>query len=309
MTGEDKIQAFHIGAHKTGTSLVQRHLERCPESYRDHGVDFIVRDEMSRLVSWGEALVDRPELLESRLSRFAADSNLHALFGSYENLIGRPFVTGQPGLYPSARTNLAAIAEITGRIGAGVTTKVFLSIRRQSEFLESCYLQAVHQGSAQTFVEWLGTIDLDRLAWRPVVMAMVDLFGREHVEIVDFELVRAGQGGYVGRFMRVIDPAFDDRFEPPTRYNQSVSEKGLRMALAANPFIEGSAERRRLRKFLQWRFSNVDYPRPQLLSAARAAEIDAPYAAELHEFATMNSFDRGLVTRFGSNHLDDGLAS
>lgn len=206
MTSEEKIQAFHVGAHKTGTSLVQRHLERRPDIYRGHGVDFIIRDEMSRLVSWGRAL-----------------------FGSYENLIGRPFAAGQPGLYPSAGRNLAALAEITDSLGTTVTTTVFLSVRRQSEFLGSLYLQAVSEGSSRPFGDWLTTVDLDRLSWRPLVTSTVELFGIEQVEIVDSRLVKSGQGGYVGRFMRVLDPDFDDRLDPPTRYNQSVPEKGLRM--------------------------------------------------------------------------------
>lgn len=309
MTSEEKIQAFHVGAHKTGTSMVQRYLERCPETYRDHGVDFVNRDEMSRLASWGNALTNEPDLLRARLSRFAADPTRRALFGSYENLIGRPFSAGQPGLYPSATRNLAALAQISSSLGAAVTTKVFLSIRRQSEFLESYYLQSVHEGASRAFGDWLDTVDLNRLSWRPIVSSMVDLFGPEQVEIVDFGLVKAGQGGYIGRFMRVLDPDFDDRFDPPKRYNRSVSEKGLRMALAANPFIEGAAERRRLRKFLQLRFSNVDYPRPDLLSADQAAEIDAPFAAELREFGAMNSFDRGLVTRYGEKQYERELAS
>ena len=49
----DKVQGIHVGAHKTGTSLVQRHLERFPETYAGHGLDFVTRDEMSRLVEHG----------------------------------------------------------------------------------------------------------------------------------------------------------------------------------------------------------------------------------------------------------------
>ena len=303
MTGEEKIQAFHVGAHKTGTSLVQRILERCPEAYRDHGVDFVIRDEMSRLVSWGKALTEQPDLLRARLSRFRRRSDPAGAVRLLREP-DRPTVHRRPAgpLSGCDRRNLAALAQISSSLGAAMTTKVFLSIRRQSEFLESYYLQSVHEGSSQAFGDWLDTVDLSRLSWRPIVSAMVELFGPEQVEVVDFGLVKAGQGGYIGRFMRVLDPDFDDRFDPPKKYNRSVSEKGLRMALAANPFIEGAAERRRLRKFLQSRFSNVDYPRPELLSPDQAAEIDAPFAAELGELGAMNSFDRGLVTRYREKH-------
>ena len=292
MAATDKLQGFHVGAHKTGTSLVQQHLERHPEDYRDHGLEFLTRTEMSGLASWGNALIDRPELLRQRVQRFRADPAHQTLFGSYENLIGRPFLTGEPGLYPRARRNLTALAEITG---TDLPTKVFLSIRRQSQFIESYYLQAVHEGSALTFDQWLAQVDLSRLSWRPIVSAMVELFGEDNVEVVDFGLVKAGQGRYIGRFMRVLDPRFDDSVDPPARYNRSVSELGLRMALAANPHLNKGEERGQLRKFLQRNFSNVRYPRPTLLAPEQAAALDEHYAEEFDQLRQMNSFDRGLI--------------
>ncbi len=294
MTNPDKVQGIHVGAHKTGTSLLQRYLEKQPETYRGHGVDFVVRDEMSALASWGNALVDHPELLRTRLRAFATDPTRRALFGSYENLLGRPFSPTTPGLYPKAERNLTALRSITAA-SPEVETKVFCSIRRQSSFVESYYLQAVHEGSAQAFDQWLAGIDLSRLSWRPIVSAMIELFGPEQVEVVDFATLKQGQGRYIGRFMRVLDPDFDDSFDPSKRHNQSVSEQGLRMALAANPFVQGAEERRRLRKFLQRNFSNLDHPRPVLLSTEQAAEIDAHYDGELEELGRLNSFDRGTV--------------
>lgn len=287
-----KVQGIHVGAHKTGTSLVQRHLERFPETYADHGVEFLTRDEMSRLVTWGEALVERPDLLRERLAAFQANPSARALFGSYENLLGGPFLPGVPGFYPRARRNLAALAEICG----DAPTKVFLSIRRPSEFVESWYLQTVHMGSSQTLEEWLAGVDLTSISWRPIVTAMIELFGPDAVEVVDFELVQEGQGAYLGRFLRVLDPEFDDTHDPPTPYNRSVSGKGLRMALGANPHLRDAEERRALRKFLQRNFSNVDYPRPVLLGPERAAAIDASWVTELGELRALNAFARGEAT-------------
>jgi hypothetical protein len=287
-----KVQGLHVGAHKTGTSLVQRHLERFPETYAGHGLEFVTRDELSRLVAWGTALFERPDLLRDRLAAFQANPSARALFGSYENLLGFPFQPGTAGLYPLARRNLAALAGICGE----APTKVFLSIRRPSEFVESWYLQTVHMGSSQTLDEWLAGVDLTRLSWRPIVTAIADLFGEDGVEVVDFDLVQEGQGAYLGRFLRVLDPDFDDTVDPPTPYNRSVSGQGLRMALGANPHLRDAAERRALRKFLQRHFSNVDHPRPVLLTAERAGVVDAAYDDEIGELRTRNSFARGLAT-------------
>ena len=287
----DKVVGIHVGAHKTGTSLVQRHLERYPETYVDHGVDFVTRDEMSRFVGWGGGLVARPELFGARLASFRSDPLTRVLFGSYENLLGAPFSADAPGFYPHARRNLAALAAVC----AGTPTRVFVSLRRQSAFLESWYLQTIHMGASHTFDAWLSGVDLTHLSWRPVVGAMVELFGEANVEVVDFDLLREGQGAYLGRFLLVLDPDFDDGVDPTTPYNRSVSARGLRMALAANPHLDDPQERRALRKFLQRHFSNVDQPRPVLLGPERAAEVDAAYADELRELTTINSFDRGTA--------------
>jgi hypothetical protein len=62
--------------------------------------------------------------------------------------------------------------------------------------------------------------------------------------------------------------------------NPSISGKGLRMALGANPHLRTGEERKLMRVFLQKHFSNVRYPRPVLFSDEQRQWLRERYGAE-----------------------------
>ena len=104
------------------------------------------------------------------MRQFADDGRYDVLFGSNEKTMGRPFPQGGNGvLYARGPGNIAALA---AAIGDGVRPKIFLSIRPQHEFLESFYLQTIHEGRHRPFDAWLSAVDLNALSWRPVVDAL-----------------------------------------------------------------------------------------------------------------------------------------
>lgn len=278
MMAPAKVAAFHIGAHKTGTSVLQRCLRDNAESLSRSGMLVLTRADMGQYIRWGDALIKTPERLAGRLERFSGDLQHDILFGSNENAIGRPFLPrGRGRLYPRAPRNIRALA---AAMSGGIRPRIFLSIRPQAEFLESYYLQTVHEGSWATFAQWLERIDFRRLSWRPLVTTLRESFGDENVEIVDFRLIRSGQDAYVHRFLRALSDRFDQPVTIEGSVNRSISGKGLQLALAANPLLPKRADRGALRRFLQRHFSNVDYPRPVLLTESQRRELDHRYAAE-----------------------------
>jgi hypothetical protein len=215
--------------------------------------------------------------MATRISQFRVSRRFAVLFGSNENLIGRPFLKdGRGRLYPRGPENIRALA----RTIRGCRATVMLSVRPQHEFLESYYLQAVNEGSGETFQQWLARVDFRKLSWRPLVTALHDWFGEENVRVIDFRLIAAGQGSFVGHFLREIGPRFDGAVDFDMPVNRSLSEKGLRLALAAQPFLEHASDRRLMRRFLQRHFSNVDYPRPTLLTDGQRQELAQLYEVE-----------------------------
>lgn len=275
-----KLAAFHIGAHKTGTSVVQDALPRNPSVLRRLDMLFLTRSEMSDYVGWGDVLEHHPERLGARLAEWQRDTRYRYLFGSHENTLGRPFARGADrGLYPRAE-HYASLLKAAVR---GCRTRIFLTVRPQHEFLESYYLQTVHQGSADEFAKWLAMIDLDALSWHRAIRPLEVLFGADNVEVVDFNTIRNGQAQYVESMLQRLTGVA----KPGIRYgrsrNRSISDKGLRIALAVNPLLRSKREQRLMRKFLQRHFSNVHYPRPTLLSREERGYLAARYATEYEE--------------------------
>lgn len=268
-----KRVAFHIGTHKTGTSLVQHYMRANVPTVAAHGIHYISRSDMNNYVGWGKPIINKPQKLKSRLDRELSAVTCQYIFMSHENAVGRPFSDKLPGLYPHARENLEAIASALQDYDASI----ILSIRPEADFLESYYLQTIHQGGTHTFQEWIAGIDLENIPWRPVVENIRDAVGSQHFHLVDFRSIAHGQNAFLRHFITCIDP--DIRIQPhyAAASNPSVSEKGLQIALAVNPLLETHAERVRVRKFLQRCFSNKQYERPKLLDDNIRKQLDARY--------------------------------
>jgi hypothetical protein len=277
MRSGEKVAAFHVGAHKTGTSVFQQYLRQNPWLMRRKRILVVGRAELAGYVGWGEKLIADPRPLIDRVERLRRSPVASVLIGSCENLLGRPFPKGGDGsLYPAAPRNIEALARAT----KGVRGKAILAIRPQEEFLESYYLQTVHEGRHHTFDEWLARVDLDALSWRPVVDALHEAFGPADVEVVDFGLIAAGQDAFISHLLTRIDPRLDFRVSHDLVKNRSVSARGLEMALEVNPHLKTGAERRALRILLQTHFSNLDFPRPALLSDEQKHALRARYGPE-----------------------------
>ena len=195
------------------------------------------------------------------------------VFMSHENAIGRPFSEKLPGLYPHARENMEAIASALQDYAA----TIILSIRPEAGFLESYYLQTIHQGGTQTFEQWVAKIDVENIPWRPAVEAVRAAFSRQRVHVIDFRNIAREQNAFLRDFINCIDPGIKLQPHYAAASNPSVSEKGLQMALAVNPLLETHAERVFVRKFLQRRFSNKDYERPKLLDDDVRERLNAHY--------------------------------
>ena len=276
-----KVAALHIGAHKTATSVVQRWLNQNQALHRPAGLQYLRREELSRLIGWGERLIADPAPLAARMARFNTDPRFRVLLGSYENVMGRPFPKGGDGrLYPNAERNVKALDRALGRSRC----KILLSIRPQPDFVESYYLQTVHQGSHEPFSEWVKSVDLDGPSWQPMVDALHAAFGADRVEVIDFRIVQQGDEALVRHILHRVDPTLRVPIGTlPGPQNRSISARGLEMALAVNPHLVVHAERHALRRFLQQHFSNVDSPRAVLFDPAERARVWELYREEYEE--------------------------
>lgn len=288
-----KTVAFHVGAHKTGTSLIQKYMRDNRHELRKNRMYYLSRSETNDYVGWGNALREQPERLRGRIAKIFANPWYRTVVASHENTLGRPLRSRGAHLYPDAPD----IVEALQRALRPYDGRVLLSIRPQDEFVESYYLQRVHEGRSPRFAEWLQGIDLEALSWRPAVEALTSAFGAERVEIIDFRVIKHGQNAYVEDFLRRVNPQWSAAVEYEAIRNPSISGKGLEIALAVNPLLESGEERKQFRTFLQKHFNNRRSPRPELLSDEDRAWLRSRYGDEYEELARLHDRTPGGMVR------------
>lgn len=283
MGSAGKIAAIHVGVHKTGTSVFQHYLSQNRRQLRLRRVLWVRRRDLGAAIGWGKPLVEDPAPVTAWVERLRRNPAYATLIGSYENVVGRPFTgRGAGRIYPNANRNFGALAAAMHAV-PDVRSKVVLTLRPQAAFLESYYLQTVHQGGYETFGQWLRQVDLEALSWRPMVQAAQQHFGVGNVEIVDFRRIAEGQAAFLRLMLTRIDPRLDFEVAYSAPHNRSLSERGLQIALAVNPMLESGLERHAVREFLQTNFSNLDAPRPMLLTPELKEELGARYDTEYKE--------------------------
>jgi hypothetical protein len=280
---------LHFGAHKTGTSLIQKYMRDNQELMHKNSVWFTLRSETNKFLGWGS-----PEALRQGVPALKRDIDKAAKRGakwfvvSHENALGRPFLGHMPGLYPEAPTS----ARILGELLQEFKPLSIYYLRDQEDFIESYYLQTVHQGGYLTFRDWRKNVALDNMSWRPLVRALGEAFGTERSAIRSFAAeIGKGQSGYLLSFFRTfmgkdLDPKRFNHFDYPEVRNPSIGKRGLAIALAANPHLSTHKERKLMRVFLQDHFSNKEYPRPVLLKDKEKASLRKRYGQENKELLT-----------------------
>ncbi len=298
------VVVLHLGAHKTGTSLIQKYLRDRPAELSRMRLTFLTRTTANEVLGWGMKSLEAPERLRDAVHKAAgsrvilrhrvplpralplvAGGPVRAVVLSHENALGRPFIDDSPGLYPRAGQRLGGIVDAL----QGHRLRLVYYIRSQAQFLESYYLQTIHQGSSATFREWLSDIDLDAVSWAPLVETLAAAVGERNLVVKDFAEIKRGQNRFLEDFLHTCDHRLDPHVDYPDVRNRSVSERGLDFALAMNPWLETEAERKAARVWLQTHFNNTTGPRPVLFTDAESAALRERYDAE--NATLLNRFD------------------
>lgn len=276
-----KSLVLHLGAHKTGTSLVQKYLRDKEKLCASAGIAAMPRGDGDQFIGWGNALdldSGAPGLRDIVAKAEARAAQYFVL--SHENTLGRPFSPNAPHLYPDAPRHAANLKKALG----DRPYRVVYYIRNQAAFLESYYLQTVHEGAWHDFDSYLTGLGQHGFSWEPLYQGLCALFGEQNVVLRSFEQdIAAGQAAFLQNFMTAFtsgDLSVFGKFDYAPVRNPSVGTRGLELARGINPMLRNPAERKLFRKFLQSHFSNRDYPRPQLLSAEARAEMTASHEAE-----------------------------
>lgn len=270
-----KTLIAHLGAHKTATSLVQNYFNTTADHFEEQGLKYLTRNAVSPYISWGDRIVKKGDAFRAYLNGAAQETEAPVLMFSNENALGRPFPR-RKGLYPGSEPIVQALRDVT----QDFDVKIVYSIRPQVDFLQSYYLQLIHQGGFMTFNQFLDGINLKSISWRPVIESLQNHFGAQNVKVLDFGLIEKGQAAYIKHFLEAaVGPGFQVDEDYAVVHNPSISDRGLQLALRMNPLLK-SNETGLVRKFLQANFSNLTEPRPLLVSEDLRKKLKRLYGAE-----------------------------
>jgi hypothetical protein len=240
---------FHIGAHKTGTTLLQNILE-------------LFKDDMQKMdlcydSEWGHLLVeslsrksfDRSDLLslkEAFRERCRMISETTIVF-SNENFFGDPFKNYE---------NFSKIAHGLREVTEGFETHLVMGVRRQDTFVESLYHQYVKQGGDKNLEDFADMTDFLSFDWWSLTEVCRRLFGEKQIHVFPFEMILGNRNTFLNMFFNILgrDTKFKIRNLPV--FNPSYSWKGLEIARISNAFLD-ERERAKLRDFLQKNFAKA----------------------------------------------------
>ena len=175
-----------------------------------------------------------------------------------------------------------------------------LYVRRQDTYLESAYMQRIQHGKTLSFEEYIARRNTESFDWNSLASSLAGVVGRENLEVVPYESVKAGPAAYVNVFLERcgVPLQLTESDIPPGRSNRSYSAIALEIARRSNDLLT-KEEQKVLRRFLQDNFSNVTHPRPQLLSDEARSEFLAGYARS-NQILEETYFDPDLGISYGA---------
>ena len=236
----------HIGAPKTGTTLLQNQLLEQPDRLRMQSVAYDGEGYWLGVKLAAESPLPEAEL-KSQREKWQAQIKRRSestVILSSESLIGAQNCPW---------TNSVAVARDLKAILAGFDVRIVFCTRRLDGFYESLYHQFIKEGGSLTIEEYQETYPAERFEWDRLLEGYAESFGRDAIRVINFEAAIKNPGRYVEYAFGGFDiPIKFDVGEVP-RENPSYNQLGLQLALRCNPLLNAD-EKVTLRGFLQMNF-------------------------------------------------------
>ncbi len=281
---------FHVGAVPTASWVTQQCLERYAKIWRERGIYCLPNEVLASDIGSGDQLTDDPTRLSDVLRAAFDHSDIAVVAGSRE-VLGAPF--GGPagaGLHADATPAIEALDKAT----TGVGRTIVLSVCPPDRLIELHFGRAIAAGGSDSLAEWLGRVDLDNLSWLPLHNTLCAVFGGEAIEVIEFQPTDVGHVRWLEEFFALAGVDVPDAIAARAPSAAvALSEKGLRLAVAANSHLASHRERATLLRFLQRHFSEFDGPAPQFMPPSTRAAARERYDTELDQMAAAAEVGKG----------------
>lgn len=178
---------FHVGLHKTASTWLQNEIFAHLKGINYFDQEYIIKNIV---LPSDESFTENISQISSKI-----DTDKPTVFSS-ERLSGNP----HSGYYDNRI--------LANRIKSIATNaKILLIVRKQESMIVSCYKQYVKSGGCCTIEEYITPVidgrlplfDLECLKYERFVSRYVDLFGRDNVLVLPFELLKSNRSDFMSR--------------------------------------------------------------------------------------------------------------
>lgn len=238
---------IHIGAPKTGTTLLQKQAAQTRKRLRTRGVLYpesclrgFGHHDLAFMLSggfpeWATPIDCSLESIENGLAREVKRHKGDILLSS-ENFF----------LFPEPEALKASLERIG--LAAGRRVSILLYLRRQDDMLESWYNQMVKAQSYAGRIDDLLTEPPPFLNYAAGVETWRAVFGTAAMDVRIYEEAVCGPGGLSGDFWRIIDPASVGEVSASEVANTRLSRELLEIQRLINRLPLSTPEKRGLHR-------------------------------------------------------------
>jgi hypothetical protein len=227
MTSTDFSIAFHIGAHKTATSHLQRSLLLATDDLAAQGVRYYGPDHfrlpgrtISALFGLRERRAKRPPQDQLALMRKGADRIVFSeenFIGTLAHTISRDIEFG----YPNANIKIAQLARALDK-----PIDLFLCVRNPTAMINSVYSQLLRGNKIMPFDDFKAMVPMARGDWADLVTRLRETPGVGRVVVWAYE-------DYIAMFGDICDAMLGTRVEPVGHHvNPRLSVQAVAQILA-----------------------------------------------------------------------------
>lgn len=271
----------HIGAHKSASTTLQANLGLNEGLLSNKGYLYISptkiaqsslgahfrkisRNRINEFNGFDESLA-QAKLSLKQFMMLSANQKLNPIF-SWEGILGHSALDFYHGIY----TTIDLIAKSLAEIFSEYDAHFLLIIRRNDDFIESCYLQQIKECRTLAFHDFVENINPEKIFWGPVLHSLSAYLGGDRLAVVPFELIKhVGASGFVKYCLeKMLGIKLDlSDFDWHDQANPSLSIIGVDVLLNILPHLDNAMAKKILVRYCFENLSSAKYGKPVLFDS------------------------------------------
>lgn len=238
---------IHLGTHKTGTTSIQKLCYKFSQELKEEDIHIVKHKEITHKNNFNNHEVSKNELVSSLNVLFKEKLKLpqNKIFLCWEGFSGNLF---------SGYENRSSVLEVLKESLPGeIELTLILFLRRQDDFVQSAYSQAIHQGIFEGCSKLLLNTNYNNsLNWFDYVNELREQFPKAKLEIFPYDKMLLKSTSIHSLVGEVIGSNFLMQYREETTSNVGMSTEGAELFESINSNLNADrASQKLLRRILQ----------------------------------------------------------